>query len=222
MPILNENAQLNLPVDEIQNERQTLISFLIDSSSSMSSYEDAMRESIEKFKQAIANSKEKDEIMISRTNFNHEIEVSGYQLVETMSTDYCADGGTALYDAIVTAQQNLYQGRDGGGYMAELQKNGIRVKSLFLIFSDGEDRHSQSSINEARQSIQFLQKEEILVAYVCFGGGRSIATELGIQPNNIVETDATESELRKIMQVVSRSAVSFSQAAKETGDFFVG
>ena len=222
---VNETYANNAPIEDLESERQTLIGFYVDESGSMSSYEDTMRDCLKKFQKTIKNSKESDEMLISKTTFASTVNPGGYQLIDDMNVDYDAYGSTKLYDCIVDGQKRLVDG-NGGGYMEKLQANGIKTKAVVAIFSDGQDVSSQCSLNDARRAIEFLHKKEIVVAFVAFGSNaHGIAEKLGIYKQNILEVDATESELRKVFALISKSAISASKSAGVTStmddSFFV-
>ena len=206
----------NLPIDEIENERQTLVNLVIDCSGSMSGYVQTMVGCLESFKQAIKNSKQEDEMLVAITRFGIRsgVEYEGYQLVNSMSTSYSADGMTPLYDAVCGVQERLYDGQDNG-YMEELVQEGIKVKGIVVILSDGCENDSKyHDLQDSRRAIDLLCKQEIIVAFVAFGGeARDEADRLGVDPQNIMETDASESELRRIFDIVSKSAISASKNA---------
>jgi len=226
--ISGANLTPNLPVDEIDNEHQTLINVVIDCSGSMSGYEQTMIGCLKKFKQAIRDSKQEDEILAAITRFGvggSDVEYEGYQLVSDLPTDYSAQGMTPLYDAVVGVQERLYDG-NGNGYMEQLMQNGIKTKGVVVIFSDGCENASRlHRLKDARNAVQLLRNSEIIVAFVAFGGeARPEANRLGIDDENIMETNASESDLRKIFDVLSKSAISASKnaaAGQSQNAFFV-
>ncbi|MCL2869250.1 hypothetical protein FWF48_00355 [Candidatus Saccharibacteria bacterium] len=203
----------NLAIDDIENERQTLIGLLVDESGSMGGYQSVMSDCLQKFKQALKDSKQEDEILVSYTGFDDNIRSGGYQLIDDLLVNYHVGGMTALYDAIVDAQVKLFDG-NGNGYQEQLRANGIKTKGVVAIFSDGQDNSSQASLKKARQAVQFLQSQEIVVAFIAFGDdAHGIAQDLGIDDQNILEVSASESELRRVFAVLSKSAISASMSA---------
>jgi len=220
---INENYANNVEIDDLESERQTLIGVWIDDSGSMSTFECVMRDCLNRFKSAIKGSKESDEMLISRTLFGNDVLPGGYQFIDDFNDDYHASGMTKLYDCIVDGQKRLFDGA-GNGYMEKLQANGIKAKAVIAIFSDGEDTYSNATLNDARRAIEFLHSKEIVVAFIAFGNNaHGIAQKLGIEDKNILETDATESDLRRIFMILSKSAISASKsaaAATTTDDSF--
>lgn len=203
----------NIPTDEVDNDHMFLMSVARDCSGSMTDFRSVMQQSTQEFVESIKGSKSDDEILVSLTEFDDSVSSYGYQNVADMPTVYNPGGCTALYDAIVVAQQRLYDG-NGGGYMEQLNASGVRTRGALVIFSDGADNVSQKSANDARQAIQLLKKQEILVAFIAFGDeAKDIAKDLGIDPQNVLQTNATASELRKIWNIMSKSAISMSKSA---------
>ena len=162
---LDEIEVENTSVDEIDSENINLIFVGIDCSGSMGRFESDMRKALADFKDALINSKEADEILIARADFADRISVGGYKKISEFATNYDASGMTALNDTIVEGVDKLDQ------YRNFLKQEGMRVKAVFAIFSDGEDTSSRHSVAEARQKIEHLNNEEIVTAFISFGGG---------------------------------------------------
>lgn len=221
---IDDTFEANVEIEKLQSERQTLIGLYIDQSGSMVKFEGIMEDCLIKFKTAIMGAKESDEILVAKTMFDSKIVPGGYQLIDDMTTDYTASGYTLLYDCIVDGQKRLIDG-NGNGYMEKLQRNGIKTKAVIAIFSDGEDNGSRCSANDVRRAIEFLHSKEIIVAFVAFGSSaRGIAQKIGIKDQNILEVDATESDLRKVFTVLSKSAISASKsigAGNSADSFFM-
>ena len=162
-------AVQNADIDEIEVEKPTLITYIVDKSASMSPYESDMGTALDAVKETINGSKEADEMRVSVIQFADKVSTSGYQEIENIDVQYRADGcSTKLYDANVNAQKALYAG-DGSGYMEKLYANGNRPKAVIFIFTDGYDNSSKCSKHDARMAIEFLQKNEIPVGFIEFG-----------------------------------------------------
>lgn len=216
--ISNANVAPNLSVDKLENEHTTLISLGIDESGSMTPYEDVVRENLRKFQSSLIGSKQCDEMLVSVTRFNGDIHGSGFQLVYDILDFYSADGMTSLYDTIIVMKNQLIS------YSEQLKNNGIRVKSVCVLFSDGEDTSSVSKIRDANDAVAEMLKQEIVVAFVAFGSGaKGIAQQLGISESNTLEVNSTVSELRRAFDVLSKSAISVSKNIGTTAStaFFV-
>jgi hypothetical protein len=198
----------NIDVDEIENDHMFLMGIAQDCSGSMRKYTGDMRQAMINFVESIQGSKQDDEILVSITEFADNVKSSGFQNVADLSTDFQADGCTAMYDAIIVAAQQLTD------YMDQLNSSGVRTRGGLVIFSDGGDNESRYSAKEAADAISALMEREVLVAFVAFGSGaHGIAQNLGVLKPNVLETDATPSELRKIWRILSKSATSASKSA---------
>ena len=198
----------NIDVDEIENDHMYLMGIAQDCSGSMRDYTGDMKMAMINFVKSIQDSKQDDEMLVSITEFGSNVKSSGFQNVADLSTDFQADGCTAMYDAIIVAAQQLTD------YMDQLNNSGVRTRGGLVIFSDGHDNDSRYSAKEAADAISALMKREVVVAFVAFGSGaHGIAQNLGISQQNALETDASPSELRKIWGILSKSAISSSKSA---------
>ena len=74
---LDEIEMQNTAVDDIDSENVNLIFIGIDKSGSMSPYRGDMVSCLKEFKQALTDSKEADEILVARADFNSSINVGG-------------------------------------------------------------------------------------------------------------------------------------------------
>lgn len=204
----------NTSVEEIDSENINLIFIGIDKSGSMWSFVSVMKGSLTEFKDALENSKEADEILIARADFGSTIDIGGYKKISEFLTDYDADGATLLYDTIVEGSEKLREYRDF------LKAEGMRVKAVFSIFSDGEDNGSLKKFADAKNAIDLLNKEEITTAYVAFGNEASKeANSLGFR--NILDVNSSASELRKAFNCLSKSVIESSKSVvADEDDFF--
>jgi len=218
---LDETYAANVDVDDVTSPSVMLVDFIIDGSGSMWKYESAMQECLEHYKKAISNSKQADEMMVSKTVFNDTVETGGYVEPEDFNTDYNADGCTKMYDAIIDRRQRML------AYMDSLKNNGTNVRACMVILSDGEDNISKCRASDARQAIKDLISKEITVAFIAFGQDAfGIADKIGVKQKNVKEVSNDESELRRVIDLVSKSAISASKRASsgagsyDDGGFF--
>lgn len=214
---MDEIENENTSIDDIENESVNLIFVGIDKSGSMNPYKTTMTDSLTNFKQALLDSKEVDELLLARADFsNNLIENSGYKKVEQFPTDYDAAGMTPLYDVVVEGSQKLIK------YMEVLRNQGMRVKAVFSVFSDGADTSSAHSITEARKAIEELNSKEITTAFIAFGGeAQKEANDLKFKNIlNIGGSADPASELRKAFNVLSKSVIESSKSVVNTTDNF--
>lgn len=98
----------NTPIDNIESEVVNLIFVGIDCSGSMHKFVPDMKKSLLDFKTALKESKEVDELLISRANFYDDIvNIEGYKPVGQFNVDYNPDGMTPLYQAICEGSEKL-------------------------------------------------------------------------------------------------------------------
>lgn len=198
----------NIEVDEIENDHMYLMGIVQDRSGSMNDYTGEMKKAMSNFIKSIQDSKQDDEMLVSVTEFNGAVKSSGFQNVADLSTDFYAGGTTAMYDAIIVAKEQLVD------YMNQLNNSGVRTRGGLVIFSDGEDNASWGFPSQAADAIKELLAREVIVAFVAFGSdAHGIADDLGVPHHNVMETDASPSELRKIWGILSKSAISSSKSA---------
>lgn len=205
---LDETYATNMDVDDVVSPSVMLVDFIIDRTGSMDMYERVMQECLEHYKQAICNSKQADEMLVSKTLFNTTIETGGYVAPEDFNTDYSTWGCTRMYDAIIDRRQRMLD------YMEQLKNNGTNARACMIILSDGLDNDSQYRASDARKAIQDLISKEITVAFIAFGQDAfGIADSIGVKKNNVKEVSNDESELRRVIDLVSKSAISASKKA---------
>lgn len=203
----------NTSVEEIDSENINLIFLGIDQSGSMCSFSSDMKHSLNEFKDALINSKEADEILVARANFENSIDIGGYKKINEFDTAFSAGGCTAMYDAITEGTEKLKE------YRQYLKDQGVRVKAVFAIFSDGIDNSSNNGFSEAKKSIEFLNNEEITTAFISFGGeATNEAKSLGFR--NILDVTSSASELRKAFNCLSKSVIESSRSVVADGDDF--
>jgi len=222
---LGENYEPDINVDELESSRQTLYRMVFDKSGSMSYYETAVQESFEYTKELFSKVKEADEILVAITRFSTDVISGGYQRAESIDTSYNTDGMTALYDAIVDAQNRLIN-ETGTGYMQQLIDNGTTTQAAILIFTDGMNNHSKSSASDAYKALVYLKKSEVPVIFVAFGNDAvTEAKTLGVADKNIIfidtdhaDTASLGAKLKEVLQIASKSVVSMSKSVGGTVD----
>jgi uncharacterized protein YegL len=119
-----------------------------------------------------------------------------------------------MYDTIVYGTDKLKEYRDF------LKNEGMRVKAVFAIFSDGLDNMSRNDFSRAKKSVEYLNSEEIVTAFISFGGqATQTAHDLGFK--NILDVTSSASELRKAFNCLSKSVIENSKSAvSKQDDFF--
>ena len=210
---LDEIEVENTSIEEIDNESVNLIFVGIDGSGSMSYYTGDMKKSLVDFKDALENSKEVDEILVARADFDSNITVGGYKKVNEFDTSYSASGMTSLYDVINEGADRL------DNYMTYLKEQGMRVKAVFAIFTDGEDTSSNVDMSTARKKIKALNDKEITTAFISFGSDASTEAK-NLEFMNVLTVGGSATELRKAFNCLSKSVIESSKSVVADGDNF--
>jgi hypothetical protein len=222
---LGENFEPDTDIDDLEASRQTLYRMVFDNSGSMGPFEVAVRESFEFTKDLFANVKEADEILVAITMFNSHVTSGGYQKAENLDTSYSTGGMTALYDAVVDAQNRLVND-NGTGYMQQLIDNGTTTQAAVLVFTDGHDNQSKNKASDAAKALAYLKKEEVPVIFIAFGSDAvDEAKSLGVNEKNIIHIDTDHADtatlgakLKEVLQIASKSVVSMSKSVGGTTD----
>ena len=211
---LDEIEIENTSVEEIDSENINLIFLGIDKSGSMSVFQQDMKHSLTEFQHALASAKEADEILVARADFEDTITIGGYKRISEFDTAFQAGGCTAMYDAITGGTAKLRE------YRKFLKAQGVRVKAVFAVFSDGDDNDSVNTFGDAKRAVEFLNGEEITTAFISFGGkATKVAKDLGFR--NMLDVSSSASELRKAFQCLSKSVIESSKSVvADEEDFF--
>jgi uncharacterized protein YegL len=203
-------------IDEIETDDVTVVSLVLDASASMNPHEKTVRQSYDTLIKALKESKQAGSMLVSARTFEGIQKILyGFKKVTdigAIGNEYAADGGsTALYDSLVDAMTGIR------AYVKNLNDGGIRTKCIVCVFSDGDDNDSRK--HKARDvkvlSDDFLKSEMFYLVYVGYRQDSTvnldaIAKQVGFP--NVLTTAATESEIRKTMNLVSKSIIRTSQS----------
>jgi uncharacterized protein YegL len=212
-----------IDMEDIAASDVTLVTVLIDASSSIhgAGLEQAIREGQNALVEAFGKSREKDSILVALWTFNTEIRVHhAYVSIDDAArldaNNYAACGGTALYDTWCDAlAANV-------AYAQRLRDAGTPCRSIAVVITDGEDCGSKRTAADcARISRDLLRSEQFVLAFVGVGSEpdfRGVARSMGVPDGCVeVQTQATPSNLRKVFQMVSQSAIRASQGLVAPG-----
>lgn len=206
-----------MDVEEVQASDVTLITVLVDHSSSIgcSSLEPAVREGYNALLEAFSGSRQKDSIMVASWLFNDRSTVMHSYVPVGDATrldgwNYRSSGGTSLYDTWLDALgANV-------AYAQRLRDGGTPCRSIVVVLTDGEDTTStRRDADCARVAKDLLASEQFILAFVGVGSEsdfKQVARRMGIPAKCVlVEKSATPKGLRQAFQMVSQSALSASQ-----------
>jgi hypothetical protein len=212
-----------LDAEDIQAADVTLVTLLIDASSSIAfaGLEQAVRSGQRALLDAFAGSRERDDILIALWTFNHKSTVLHAYLPVSDATrldkkNYRGSGATSLYDVWCDGlAANV-------AYAEQLRASGTPCRSLAVVITDGEDVGSRRKASDcARVSRDLLATEQFVLAFVGVGDEadfHAVALSMGVPESCIlVQTSATPSALRQAFQLVSQSAIRVSQGLIQPG-----
>jgi len=220
----NISGCVGADIDEIETDDLTIVSLVLDASLSMKQNENSVRQGYDSLIQSLQNSKQAGSMLVSARMFSgNQTIFYGFKKVEEIDLieeDYIADGhSTALYDTLVDAMTGIR------AYVKNLNDNGIRTKCIVVVFSDGDD--NDSHMNKASDvkilAEDFLKSEMFYLVYVGYKQNDDddlniIANKVGFP--SILTTQATGSEIRKTMDLVSKSIIKTSQSQIGGGNSF--
>jgi uncharacterized protein YegL len=202
-------------VDDLETDDVTIVSTILDASLSMKSFEATVRDAYDKLIKSLQGSKQAGSILVSNRTFStYQNVLHGFKKVEEIDpigTQYRATGGsTALYDALLEALTGIK------AYSKSLNQNGVRTKCIIVVFSDGDDNDSRNaSASDVKTiSVDLLKSEMFYLVYIGYlqdpsSNLQAIADLVGFP--NVLTTSATESEIRRTMDLVSKSIIRTSQ-----------
>jgi uncharacterized protein YegL len=212
-----------MDADDIQASDVTLVTLLIDASSSIASrgLEDAVRNGQGLLLDAFASSRERDAILTALWTFHHEATVvhSYVPVPDAVRLDaksYHAQGSTHLYDTFYEAcAANV-------AYAQTLRDSGTPTRSVVVVVSDGEDVGSKRAAKTCKKlADDLLRSEQFVLAFVGVGSDvdfHKVARSMGIPDGCVlVQKDATAEGLRRAFQLVSQSAIRVSQGRVRPG-----
>ena len=193
---------------DFSSDSVDIIALVYDYSGSMDSYERAMLEANQAFKADFSKFEEKGSIAIAKGRFNSGFDMTSFAGVSQFDTSYYANGGTALYSAIVQSAKNTIQ------YYNEIVKRlNIQPKITFLVFSDGDDNESESYYESARQAMTELNSLDATTVFVAFG--EATHTEIGskLKFSCTKNIDTVEELVRCMGKELSKSCKEQSKSA---------
>jgi uncharacterized protein YegL len=207
-----------LAMEDIEASDVTLVTVLIDASSSIQSrgLEDAVRQGQNLLVDAFDKAKEKDSVLMALWTFNDELRVHhAYVPVDACTrldaASYAGLGSTRLYDTWCDAlAANV-------AYAQRLRDSGTPCKSVVVVITDGEDCGSRRSARDcAKLSRDLLASEQFTLAFVGVGSDvdfRAVAKKMGVPDGSVaVQANTSPTALRQLFHMVSQSAIRASRA----------
>jgi hypothetical protein len=211
-------AGLGVNVDDVDASEVILLNLLIDDSGSIrfARNSQAVRDGHNIVVESVLESKQQDNILVHARYLNGTVlypYCSLEQAVKMDQSNYNPMGGTPLYDESVVMLGTVL------AKTKEFSDNGVPVRSITLIMSDGEDTSSRrSSTDSVKQIVEdMLRSETHIIAGMGFDNTSTNFTEIfkrmGLLDQWILTPQNNEHDIRRAFQVFSKSAVQASQSA---------
>lgn len=209
---------LGVPIDSVKSSEVILLNILVDDSGSIqgAGNEQPIRDGHNMLIKALLDSKQQDNIEVINRYLNETVlyPYTPLSMVPKMdSRNYHANGGTPLFDETAKLLATVI------AKAQDFKNNGIQVRTITLILTDGEDMHSRTSTAADVNKIvtDMLRSEDHIVAAMGFDNGscnfKNVFSNMGIPDRWILTANANPSEIRKAFMVFSQSAVRASQSA---------
>lgn len=216
-------AGLGISVDDVTASEVVLVTMMPDDSGSIQYSDNAavVAAGHNTVLDTLLTSKQKDSILVHNRYLNGHV-LYPYcpveQAVRMDTQNYTPNQGTPLYDQTVVLLGTVL------AKAQEFSDNGVPVRTVTLIITDGADEHSRkASAKDVRALVQdMLMSENHVIAAMGIDDGRTdfrqIFQEMGIRNEWILTPSNGHQEIRQAFQVFSQSAVRLSQ----TGNFSQG
>ena len=166
---------------------------------------------------ALNETKQRDTILICNRYLNGFVLNPYTQLDKAIRMDnknYNPTGGTPLYDETLVLLGTVV------AKSQEFTGNGVPVRTITLIITDGADEHSRRATPAMVKKVvdDMLKAENNIIAALGIDDGgrtdfREVFREMGLRDEWILTPGNSKSEIRRAFQVFSRSAIRASQSA---------
>lgn len=209
---------LGIQVDDVTASEVVLVTIMPDDSGSIDYSGNAatVRAGHNTILDALNNSNQKDNILVHNRYLNGFVLYPYCPLEQTVRMDeqnYTPNQGTPLYDQTVVLLGTVL------AKAQEFSDNGVPVRTVTLIISDGADAHShRASAKTVRSLVQdMLQTENHIIAAMGIDDGTTdfhqVFRDMGIRDQWILTPGNSQKEIQKAFQVFSQSVVRASQSA---------
>lgn len=193
----------NVSIQEVRNTEQSLLSLVIDKSTSMvyNGLADGVSQGLVDVKKVVNGSKEVECIQTSMTFFGSTLDMRPFQYGENIDISYEAnETSTRLYDAVVESCKNMVAQYDS-------LKSLCKVKGVMLIFTDGEENSSEvyRRVEDVQNALKELTTRKIKYLVAAFKGANveQLARDFKTEPI-IIDDDH---KLRRLMRFTSKNAM---------------
>ncbi len=211
-------AGLGIHVDDVMSSEVVLVTIMPDDSGSIqySGNAQAVRGGHNSVIDALTSSQQQDNILIHNRYLNGTVLYPYCPIAQAIRMDtknYTPNQGTPLYDQTVVLLGTVL------AKSQEFSDNGVPVRTVTLIITDGDDCHSMrhGAKDVAAIAKDMLRMENHIIAAMGIDDGstdfRKVFQDMGIRDEWILTPANSDGEIRKAFQVFSQSAMRVSQSA---------
>lgn len=211
-------AGLGIAIDDVLASEVVLVTLMPDDSGSIGFANNApvVRAGHNTVLSALQASAQKDQILIHNRYLNGTVLYPYCPVSQAVPMDqknYDPNQGTPLYDQTVVLL---------GTVLAKTQEfadNGVPVRTITLLITDGADAHSHRATAKTVRSLvqDMLRAENHIVAAMGIDDGttdfRAVFQEMGIRDEWILTPGNGHKEIQQAFQLFSQSAIRVSQSA---------
>jgi hypothetical protein len=213
-------AALGTPVDQVSSSEVVLLTIMPDDSGSINSAGNAgaVRDGHNLVLDALAASKQKDSVL-AHCRYLNGLVLYPYcamtQAARMTQHNYDPNQGTPLFDQTVVLLGTVL------AKAQEFQDNGVPVRTVTLLITDGGDCHSNRATARSVKAIvtDMLKTEQHIIAGMGINDGSTDFTQvfldMGLRKEWILTPKSGASEIRKAFQVFSQSALRASQGGQQ-------
>jgi hypothetical protein len=212
-------AALGTPVDQVTSSEVVLLTIMPDDSSSIkcAGNADAVRDGHNLVLDALKASKQKDNVLAHCRYLNGHVLYPYCAMAQAQKLtvqNYDPNLGTPLFDQTVVLLGTVL------AKAQEFQDNGVPVRTVTLIITDGGDCGSgRATANSVRAIVNDMLRTEmhIIAGMGLDDGGtdfRKVFTDMGLKPEWILTPKSGASDIRKAFQVFSQSALRATQGGQ--------
>ena len=212
-------AGLGIAVDDVTASEVTLVTMMPDDSGSIrfSGNAQTVRAGHNTVLDALLATQQKDNILAHTRYLNGHV-LYPYrpiaQAIRMNQQNYDPNKGTPLYDQTIVLLGTVL------AKSQEFADNGVPVRTVTLIITDGSDQHScNATANKVASLVEdmLLAENHIIAAMGIDDGGNTdfhrVFKEMGIRDEWILTPGNNAKEIRQAFQLFSQSAVRVSQGA---------
>ncbi len=220
-------AGLGINVDDVTASEVVLITIMPDDSGSIrfSGNTQAVRGGHNSVLDALIDSPQQDNILIHTRYLNGFVLFPYLPLPQAVRMDtknYNPNLGTPLYDQTLVLLGTVL------AKSQELADNGVPVRTITLIITDGSDEGSRRANAKDVAAVveDMLKSENHIIAAMGidneYTNFNQVFQTMGIRDEWILTPGNSESEIRQAFQIFSQSVIQASQAANNFNQSFLG